>query len=448
MPEWLSKAFLALDPQNPLRRLLPLSPETQLPSEKPIFAFSHIAHDEDPRAADKLLSKYQNSELQDWQDTYKQSHSRTTLCPVPTTNHSGPNMPQPISLHSPDNNDSFLPPNIDILTLPFSTPGPSSTISLDQFHGTSRTTIVEDSINSTEGDADEFWNPLSMPEPLIQPSSNGSILHAPVTTRPHSSSIVFDPETGLVPASPSPLLLYEDATTDSSDSDHLPLATKMHKLTSVTHLPQLHLKNQFSTPGPGCYVPLSRPVYFESPTEDPSDSDPLAPPEGYEVDEVDFRWEPFIRKNESNAAYGNERRDEWGSTMDFNTRKSAEETMTIGFKVRQDTPEPTNEAQASMTHFSRSRLSPVEYPVSLTPDRGQREEPSTPEPKKDEAPFAPAPGIFISPLNNQIELPRLQVTEVFMSPEQRIPQVCVISLRSRHGWKPILLDIYTCNAQE
>ncbi|KAG1777743.1 hypothetical protein EV702DRAFT_1196953 [Suillus placidus] len=53
--------------------------------------------------------------------------------------------------------------------------------------------------------------------------------------------------------------------------------------------------NLFSTPGPAFTV--SRPVYFDSPTEDPSLSDPLEP-ESYELDldTLDFRWQPFLRK--------------------------------------------------------------------------------------------------------------------------------------------------------
>ncbi|KAG2154398.1 uncharacterized protein EDB93DRAFT_1132008 [Suillus bovinus] len=53
--------------------------------------------------------------------------------------------------------------------------------------------------------------------------------------------------------------------------------------------------NIFSTPGPAFTV--SRPVYFDSPTEDPSLSESLEP-ESYELDldALDFRWQPFLRK--------------------------------------------------------------------------------------------------------------------------------------------------------
>lgn len=54
--------------------------------------------------------------------------------------------------------------------------------------------------------------------------------------------------------------------------------------------------NVYATPGPT--LACSRPVYFDSPTEDPSLSDPLQP-ESYELDlnAIDFRWRPFLRSN-------------------------------------------------------------------------------------------------------------------------------------------------------
>ncbi|KAG2342887.1 hypothetical protein BDR05DRAFT_1025186 [Suillus weaverae] len=54
------------------------------------------------------------------------------------------------------------------------------------------------------------------------------------------------------------------------------------------------MANIFSTPGPAFTV--SRPVYFDSPTEDLL-SDPLDPG-SYELDldALDFRWQPFLRK--------------------------------------------------------------------------------------------------------------------------------------------------------
>ena len=54
--------------------------------------------------------------------------------------------------------------------------------------------------------------------------------------------------------------------------------------------------NVYVTPGPT--IACSRPVYFDSPTEDPSLSDPLQP-ESHELnlEAIDFRWRPFLRSN-------------------------------------------------------------------------------------------------------------------------------------------------------
>ncbi|KAF9244886.1 hypothetical protein BU15DRAFT_71251 [Melanogaster broomeanus] len=58
--------------------------------------------------------------------------------------------------------------------------------------------------------------------------------------------------------------------------------------------------DHYVTPGPD--FTCSRPVYFDSPTEDPSFSDPLGP-EAYELDldNIDFRWRPFLRSNTQNG---------------------------------------------------------------------------------------------------------------------------------------------------
>lgn len=54
--------------------------------------------------------------------------------------------------------------------------------------------------------------------------------------------------------------------------------------------------NVFVTPGPT--LSSSLPVYFDSPTEDPSLSDPLQPESyGLDTNAIDFRWRLFLRSN-------------------------------------------------------------------------------------------------------------------------------------------------------
>jgi hypothetical protein len=62
---------------------------------------------------------------------------------------------------------------------------------------------------------------------------------------------------------------------------------------SLNDLTKSDFVKPFSLPGTA-YCP----VYFDSPTSDPS-SDP--PEAGYEIEALDFRWEPFIRKTDSQS---------------------------------------------------------------------------------------------------------------------------------------------------
>jgi len=53
--------------------------------------------------------------------------------------------------------------------------------------------------------------------------------------------------------------------------------------------------NIFSTPGPTFVT--HRPMYFDSPTEDPSQPDTLEPESyGLDLNALDFQWRPFLRK--------------------------------------------------------------------------------------------------------------------------------------------------------
>ncbi|KAJ7647346.1 hypothetical protein FB45DRAFT_196525 [Roridomyces roridus] len=120
----------------------------------------------------------------------------------------------------------------------------------------------------------------------------------------------------------------------------------------------------FSTPGPG-YAPP--PVYFDSPTADP-ESDPLQP--GYELDSLDFRWEPFIQKAAADDYYYETRAEPDGED---------DEDGQLYMKISM---EPAR--SPSCTPFSFAP--PPDTTPAKTPER------SAP------ACFAPAPGIFISPL--------------------------------------------------
>jgi hypothetical protein len=410
-----------------------IPPSTELPHEEPTFAFSHLPQHQDPSIAENVPFEHEDLQMQDWQELDlidQQSHLHSTRIPNPDTNYSGPKMLHPIALPSFDNEDFLPPPDVDTLPLPFSTPGPSSTVSLDLFHTGSGSATSGNPMNPADQDTYGVWPPFSMPEPLSRSSINRNVLRGVVLSPPRPSPLILaQPEPVYSTTSPFSPFLYENLETNSSDSDPPPLPINVHKLPSSIHLP--HIENPFSTPGPRFHVPLSRPIYFDSPTEDPADSDPLAPPEGYALDELDFRWEPFVQKNESETTDGKETRGEWDFSMDFNIKESVEHPMTMDFEVRRDTPEPTTtEDQVSMMELNPS-LHPLEarygHRPSSTQGSGQGVAPSpTPEPKKVDTAFAPAPGIFISPLRNEPNSQNLQASDIDMPLERPTSQVCAI----------------------
>jgi hypothetical protein len=411
-----------------------LIPEAKLPREGPIFAFSHISQDEVTSATENIPSSSQDSytfEQHDWQELNPmgQRHSQSTHFLDSNEKYPGLKMLQPIALPSSDS-DCFPPPSdIDILPLPFSTPGPSSTVSADLFHGSPLLTVNEDPINPAEQDMNEIWPSISMTESLNYPSINRSVLAAPIATRPHPSILVLaQPELVYIPASPSSQLFYEDLPIDCSNSDSPPPDINAHKLPPADHL--RHIKEPFSTPGLRFHMPLPQPTYFDSPTEDPADSDPLSPPNGYELDGLDFRWEPFTRKNESGRTNEEVRRGEWDSPMDFNMQDSADDRTMMGFRVRRDTPDQTtNENQMTVVNLDCNVFPPVETRNSCSPlceGFNQGAKPVVIEQKKFDTAFAPTPGIFISPLRQEPDSTKPQETDVDMPHELKHSQVCAI----------------------
>ncbi|KIM78894.1 hypothetical protein PILCRDRAFT_824013 [Piloderma croceum F 1598] len=433
LPDWLAITFSKLDPQNPLRRLVSSStqplPEVELSHEEPIFAFSHITHDQNTSAVDNDSLTYQeprDSALQDWQELNpmdQQSHTNFLLpalsSPDLITNYSAPRMLQPIAL--PGSDIDLLPlTDIEHIPLPFSTPGPGSTVSLAPSHNNSRPTVSAQAVNLVDQAKSDVWPVFAMPGPLTHLSMDRIASPAFVSTHsPHSIAVCCQPnsEPAEVPASPSSYLLGEDFANNSFSSDLPPLPVNIHELPSSTQL--LSIKNPFSMPGPRFHEMHSRPIYFDSPTEDPSDSDPLAPPEGYELD---FRWEPFMQIGNAGKTP-----DEWDSSVDSD-QENVENPIAGCFKVRKDTPEPEmTEDQASMMDSDYDR-----YPVTArhghfppypqgSEDDGKANPSVTPEPTKIETTFAPAPGIFISPLRNKPTPPMVQDNSIDSPPNSPTP---------------------------
>ncbi|KIJ67719.1 hypothetical protein HYDPIDRAFT_25194 [Hydnomerulius pinastri MD-312] len=179
-----------------------------------------------------------------------------------------------------------------------------------------------------------------------------------------------------------------------------------------------------TTPGPS--FACSRPVYFDSPTEDPSFSDPLEP-DAYELDlnAIDFRWQPFLRSNA--------REEDPSKQVDSTTR-----SQSFGFTVSEDENDQLEwEARITMDHADLNATASVGLPLfssqdpqdevylEFSPDATQQtgvapstnavlepsgpntqSPPATNETKEVETVFAPAPGIFISPLRDRPPSPQ------------------------------------------
>jgi len=154
--------------------------------------------------------------------------------------------------------------------------------------------------------------------PFSTPGSLAALQHTVISNATSTPNLAHPSESQKSLAHVKPPLLSHDASIDRADFTS-PLVLRPTITEPETYLPSFHrgssvasndlgsysptldfqgnelTMNIFSTPGPAFTV--SRPVYFESPTEDPSLSDPLEP-ESYELDlnALDFRWRPFLRK--------------------------------------------------------------------------------------------------------------------------------------------------------
>ncbi|KAH7888833.1 hypothetical protein F5I97DRAFT_2005311 [Phlebopus sp. FC_14] len=211
--------------------------------------------------------------------------------------------------------------------------------------------------------------------------------------------------------------------------------------------------NVYTTPGPN--FAHSRPVYFDSPTENPSFSNPIQP-DAYELDlqGIDFRWQPFLR---SNKGEGNARKcSDSDSEVQFFAPVAARAPsvgagnnmlITAGFRGTSTTVEdqeitptfPTKDPDESYLGFSPEAT----QENNLAPDigatiPGMHPPPVSSEARKTEVAFAPAPGIFVSPLCDRLDpscvirdswtLVKQEVLEENISSKLNLPLVCLESI--------------------
>lgn len=252
LPAWLASTFGALDTEHPLRELLPSS----LVDEHEIdIRTQHDPH-QPQGASDKSMFAF-------W--------------PFDSDTHGNNDTSYEMSLHPPAANPALCdnkthprdPANVneEIQTFhlgfrPFSTPG-----TLAVLHQTGICSASSSLVHQTE------------PQQIVSHvNSHFSINDASLSrsnTACVSSPTIMGPEISVPSLHRGSSIAYH-ANSPNFQEDELPI-------------------NIFSTPGPTFTV--SRPVYFDSPTEHPSLSDPLEP-ESYQLDldALDFQWQPFLRK--------------------------------------------------------------------------------------------------------------------------------------------------------
>ncbi|KAG1900608.1 uncharacterized protein F5891DRAFT_300468 [Suillus fuscotomentosus] len=259
LPMWLASTFSALEPEHPLRELLPLAHEdtaelrtqnsprpcSQEAREGRMFAFSPF---------DVVLQE--NNDVA--HEASRPPSADLAFCDVGLL----PCDPSTVNVelqtfHLGEDTPGFRP---------FSTPGSLAAL---------KHTVNSNASSNLARLSGSQKTSVHVKPPLL--SHNASVNHANFTSFPVFRSTIAEPETHLSSFCRGPSVASNDF------GPHSP--TEENELTM----------NIFSTPGPAFTV--SRPVYFDSPTEDPSLSDPLEP-ESYELDldALDFRWQPFLRK--------------------------------------------------------------------------------------------------------------------------------------------------------
>ncbi|KAH0827479.1 hypothetical protein J3R83DRAFT_4174 [Lanmaoa asiatica] len=249
LPDWLANTFCSLEAGHPLRGLLSPSrinsPPAQLlgvSHEEELFAFSPFDFDKQEEVPDAAYRADSISNVQE--------HVSSIVPTEPTLSH--------------------LHPEASTNVLPFSTPGSFAparrSIESPIVHVTFKRPLVQVPQQVTSH-ATNTMHPVAMPVSHLRPDE------LPQCSRAFSN-------------------LVQDTESPSDFQDHGACISHNYQdfRGGDDNL------NVYATPAPT--FTCSLPVYFDSPTEDPSLSDPLQP-ESYELDlnSIDFRWRPFLRSN-------------------------------------------------------------------------------------------------------------------------------------------------------
>ncbi|KAJ7096334.1 hypothetical protein C8R44DRAFT_889652 [Mycena epipterygia] len=356
LPAWLASTFSTLAPKNPLRLLLPRRTESE-PTSPPEPA--QISEDDSPFSFCAPADPTPESSPHTAEDDAEPStqSTQTPSCPPPAETAF---VYRPSSL--PDSSFGAIPP--------FSTPGPGSVVSRSIVSDTMPSVHLSGPPRVEYAPARICVPPVCSPEPTF---FNCTAAFAP----PLNSTPVTKHT-----ASPSTAQFY-------------------HGHSEYTNSAYIDI---FATPAP-------KPVYFDSPTEEPSDSDPLEP--GYELDSLDFRWEPFIQKGVDE----NDRTPPMLSAVPpAPARISNSDDHYYEIQVDPEGEDDENGQLYASIHIASTERCASPGPFSFAPPDDfstTRRETSTQiqeTPVTPERPvplfFAPAPGIFISPLRNNDSSPK------------------------------------------
>lgn len=299
------------------------------------------------------------------------------------------------------NHDPVLDSDIHILDfVPFLTPGPGSVVSKEKSRLKSPQLLASAFVEDLTGSFVVDSGTAGIPDSTLF-STSGSTSLAPASTSDEPTFFRTSADPCLLSHVPSIFdtpgyssddmldynAYYDDPLADDSASD------PSFDQSAYTK----PLSKFFATPGPG-YQPQQ--IYFDSPTEDLSDSDSLQP--GYRIDyeTLDFHWKPFHRKDTNIVETKKTLPSMSLQRAGYQAHIDIEQNIVQATEL-QDQPHargrvlsPSPFAFFADPHDeANTNISSQEFPA-----QAREVTPGSPGPP----PFAPAPGIFLSPLRETV----------------------------------------------